>query len=160
MLPFARFILRQEAARSFAYGSNSTGSCALMSVCCCCTGVLTSSVQRLEEVCQSLIPAGKALTTVSAVRCLNVYLERLGALHTESSNLQDTMNRAFESGQFISIQPSLLAAVAYRAARERQGILPAWPTALAELTGWTGDNLADSDFDKALSTMRLFTSAA
>ena len=39
-------------------------------------------------------------------------------------------------GHFVSVQPSLLAAVAYQAEKERQGSLPAWPTALADLTGW------------------------
>ncbi len=130
--------------------------------CCCITGDLINFVKQLEGVCQSLTPTGSALTTVSAVRCLNVYLERLGALQAESTSLQDTINGAFESGQFVSVQPSMLAAVAYRVARERQGTLPAWPTALADMTGWRSDNTAqpDSEFDKACSMMRAFVGTA
>lgn len=93
------------------------------------------------------------------MRCLNVYLERLGALQAESTSLQDTINGAFESGQFVSVQPSMLAAVAYRVARERQGTLPAWPTALADMTGWRGEN-TDSEFDKACLIMRAFVGIA
>ena len=128
--------------------------------CCCITGDLINFVKQLERVCQSLTPTGSALTTVSAVRCLNVYLERLGALQAQSTSLQDTINGAFESGQFVSVQPSMLAAVAYQVARERQGTLPAWPTALADMTGWKGDNTADSKFDKACSMMRAFVGTA
>ena len=117
-------------------------------------------MQQLEGVCQSLTPAGSALTTVSAVRCLNVYLERLGALQAESTSLQDTINEAFESGQFVRVQPSMLAAAAYRVARGRQGTLPGWPTALADMTGWKGDDTADSEFDKACSMMRAFVGTA
>ena len=128
--------------------------------CCCITGDLINFVKQFEGVCQSLTPTGSALTTVSAVRCLNVYLERLGALQAESTGLQETINGAFESGQFVSVQPSMLAAVAYQVARERQGTLPAWPTALADMTGWRGDSSADSEFDKACSMMRAFVGTA
>ncbi|KAA6420971.1 MAG: hypothetical protein FRX49_09111 [Trebouxia sp. A1-2] len=122
-------------------------------------GDLINFVKQLDGVCRSLTPTGSALTTVSAVRCLNVYLERLGALQAESTSLQDTINGAFESGQFVSVQPSMLAAVAYRVARERQGTLPAWPTALADMTGWRGEN-TDSEFDKACLIMRAFVGIA
>ena len=136
-------------------------NCAVYTMACCCiTGDLINFVKQLEGVCQSLIPAGSALTTVSAVRCLNVYLERLGALQAQSTSLQDTINRAFDSGQFVSVQPSMLAAVAYQVTRERQGTLPAWPTALAAMTGWRGDNTADSEFDKACSIMQAFVGTA
>ncbi len=125
-----------------------------------CAGVLTETAARLEAVCQSLTPAGEALSTVSAVRCLDVYLERLGALQAASSGLQDTMTRAFDSGQFVNVQPSLLAAVAYRASRERQGVLPSWPTALADLTGWKSEESSDSEFHRALVLMREFVARA
>ena len=106
---------------------------------------------------------GFALTTVSAVRCLNVYLERLGLLSqsepgAQVSRLQRTIVRAFESAQFISVQPSLLAAVAYQAYKESQGVLPAWPSALADLTGWKGDCPRDSQFYRVLVAMRAFVS--
>ena len=103
------------------------------------------------------------MTTVSAVRCLNVYLERLGLLSqsvpgAEVSSLQRTIVRAFESARFISVQPSLLAAVAYQAYKESQGVLPAWPSALADLTGWRGDSPPDSEFHRVLVAMRAFVS--
>ncbi len=54
----------------------------------------------------------------------------------------------------------MLAAAAYRVAREGQGTVPAWPTALADMTGWKGDNTADSEFEKAGAIMRAFVGTA
>ena len=125
-----------------------------------CAGVLTSCIERLEGICRSLVP-GNALTIVSAVRCVNVYLERLGALALKSQNsqLEAVLVQAFESGQFVSVQTSLLAAAAYQNMQERKGVLPAWPTALAELTGLKGALASpESDFGRALVMMRAFVS--
>ncbi|DBB02769.1 TPA: hypothetical protein ACH3X1_013606 [Trebouxia sp. C0004] len=122
--------------------------------------VLPVAGHKIEGVCQSLTPTGSALVVVSAVRCLNVYLKQLGSLQPVSTSLQDTIHGAFESGQFVSVQPSMLAAVAYRVARERQGTLPAWPTALADMSGWRGDSTADSEFGKACSMMRAYVGTA
>lgn len=97
---------------------------------------------------------------MSAVRCLNVYLERLGALQSESSGLKSALVRAFESPLFVGVQPSLLAATAYQAQKERHGILPAWPSALADLTGWKRDSPQDSEFYRVLVAMRAFFTAA
>ena len=127
---------------------------AVQMVCCYITGDLINFVQQLRGLCKSLTPAGSALTTVFVVHCLNVYLERLGALQAETTSIQDTINGAFESGQFVSVQPSILAAAAYRVARKRQGTVPAWPTALADMTGWNGDSTADVEFEKASAIMR------
>lgn len=131
----------------------------------CTAGVLTQSVERVQLVFHTAAPVGQgfALTTVSAVRCLNVYLERLGLLSqsvpgAEVSSLQKTIVRAFESARFISVQPSLLAAVVYQACKESQGSLPAWPSALADLTGWKGDCPHDSQFYRVLVAMRAFVS--
>lgn len=129
--------------------------------------MLTHTVERLQHVFHAAAPIaeGFALTTVSAVRCLNVYLERLGALSqhapgAESSGLMSTITRAFESSLFVSVQPSLLAAVAYQAYKESQGILPAWPSALADLTGWKADSPFDSEFHKVLVAMRVLVADA
>lgn len=126
---------------------------------------MTHSVERIQRVFHTAAPVGEgfALTTVSAVRCLNVYLERLGLLSqivpgAEVSNLQRTIIKAFESAHFVSVQPSLLAAAAYRAYKEDQGILPAWPSALADLTGWRGESPHDSEFHSVLVAMRVFVS--
>ena len=122
-------------------------------------GVLNDAVGQIENLCQSLTPQGESLTTVSAVRCLNVYLERLQALQITTSDVQDTIHAAFESGDFVSVQPSLLAAVAFRAHKKRQGVLPVWPSALAELTGWD-DTVTESEFQSALLMMRNFIDRA
>ena len=78
-----------------------------------------------------------------------------------TSEIQATIVAVFESGHFVSVQPSLLAAVAYRAHRERQGVLPIWPTALQELTGWgksdpgtASETASESEFHDALVMMR------
>ena len=125
-------------------------------------GVLTASVERIQGVFQAAAPASDSngLATVSAARCLNVYLERLGALQADSSGLQDIIARAFESALFVSVQPSLLAAAAFQAYKESQGVLPAWPSALAELTGWKDDNSPESEFHRVLVSMRAFVTGA
>lgn len=128
----------------------------------CHAGVLTHSVERIEHVFHTATPADESigLTTVSAVRCLNVYLERLGALQAESSGLKSTILRAIESPLFVGVQPSLLAATGYQAHKESHGILPAWPSALADLTGWKGDSIHDSEFFRVLDAMRKFVTGA
>lgn len=118
---------------------------------------MDSTTDRLENLCQSLIPEGESLTTVSAVRCLNVYLERLGSLQVPSSHLQATIVAAFETGDFVSVHASMLAAVTYQAHKEQQGVLPHWPTALAELTGWDGGSSeSEPEYTEALQMMRSF----
>ena len=128
----------------------------------CSAGVLTHSLERIEGVFHTAAPSGESvgLTTVSAVRCLNVYLERLGALQSESAGLKRALVRAFESPLFVGVQPSLLAATAYQAQKESHGILPAWPSALADLTGWKGGSLHDSEFHRVLVAMRAFVTGA
>lgn len=125
------------------------------------TGVLAASVRHVKQAFVSMDPRGSqdALTTISATRCLKLYLERLGALDVDSSSVQDTVSRAFMSGQFVSIQPSLLAAVAYLGSREEQGLLPAWPWALADLTGWQGAEDSRDGFGTVLTMMRAFSRA-
>ena len=122
------------------------------------TGEVTALVQRLEQAFVSLTPEGThdALTTVSATRCLSMYRERLGALQMENTTLQSVVNSAFASGDFVSLQPSLLAAVAYLGTREQQGLLPAWPRALAELTGWQGADDSTDAFSSVMVKMRAF----
>lgn len=133
----------------------------------CTAGVLTRSVEHIERVLHTATPTGESigLTTVSAVRCLNVYLERLDTLNAravqaERSGLQSAIIKAFESPVFVSVQPSLLAAVAYHTYKESRGTLPAWPSALADLTGWTGGSPDDLEFHRVLVAMRAFVTDA
>lgn len=122
------------------------------------SGGVTAAVQRLEHALVSLTPEGTqdALTIVSATRCLSMYRERLGALQMEITDLQSVVTSAFASGNFVSVQPSLLAAVAYLGTREQQGLLPAWPRALAELTGWQGADDSTDAFSTVTVKMRAF----
>lgn len=80
----------------------------------------------------------------------------MGALDLDTSALQSLLDRAFASGQFVSIQPSLLAAVAVLAYREGQGLLPVWPWALADLTGWQGADDNTDGVDAIVAMMRAF----
>ena len=120
--------------------------------------VLAAKIQQVKQAFTSLSSDANqnTLTTISATRCLKLYLERLGALDMDSSELQNLLAEAFASGQFVDVQPSLLAAVAYLGSREGQGLLPTWPWALAELTGWQGVDDSTNGFDTVLAKMRTF----
>lgn len=129
---------------------------------CICAGALAASLQNVKEALEVLSPARPqdAVTPISATRCLKLYLERLGALDTDSSGLQRLIERAFASGQFVSIHPSLLAAAAYVGYQEKQGLLPVWPWALADLTGWQGPDDNTNGFSTVVGMIRLLSQEA
>ena len=63
-----------------------------------------------------------------------------------------TRVQAVCDGQCLGVKPSVLAAAALYMARVRHGVLPLWPTAMAQLIGTPAD-LADSDLMAAVALM-------
>ena len=84
---------------------------------------------------------------VSALRVLQLYLERLGCSPLALQQCQlvgvmaaaatDLARKAALSPAFAAFRPSLVAAACLLRAREALGLAPAWPRALQSMTGYS-----------------------
>jgi hypothetical protein len=82
-----------------------------------------------------------------ALRCLKLYLERLGFTFqpdgSSSSNqaaisdMIDLVSRAAMDAEFLNYRPTITAAAALYCERLQKGLLPFWPSSLASLTGYS-----------------------
>ena len=81
--------------------------------------------------------------TISTLRCLKLYLERLGCNFLDQESVQMAAGSAFalvremlSDMTFLNCRPSVIAAAIMYAERRHQGIIPFWPSMLAKLTGY------------------------
>ena len=81
--------------------------------------------------------------TISTLRCLKLYLERLGCKFMDQESLQMVAGSAFalvremlSDMTFLNCRPSVIAAAIMYAERRHQGVIPFWPSMLAKLTGY------------------------
>lgn len=81
-------------------------------------------------------------SSISALRVLKLFMERLGADFAGPEGLWPAAGSAFEllpgavcEASLRKEQPSLVAAAVLLAGRRAAGLSPFWPTALAALTG-------------------------
>jgi pentatricopeptide repeat domain-containing protein 1 len=88
------------------------------------------------------------VAVLQALRCLKLYLERLGFTFqpdgsSSSSNqaaISDTIDlvsRAAMDAEFLNYRPTITAAAALYCERLQKGLLPFWPSSLAGLTGYS-----------------------
>lgn len=95
-------------------------------------------VQQVQQL------MGGKCVSISPLRVLRLYLERLG-LHPDDAPSTPlvcgqalvVMNRAVLSPAFVGCPPSVVAMSVLYACRVAAGLLPAWPSALVALTGYT-----------------------
>ncbi|KAK9842201.1 hypothetical protein WJX81_000257 [Elliptochloris bilobata] len=87
---------------------------------------------------------GGDTATLSGLRCLKLYLRRLGAHRPDGSCDAEAAGEAvplcraaLADAEFLNFRPSVLAAALLYAERRGRGALPFWPAALAQLTGHT-----------------------
>lgn len=81
--------------------------------------------------------------TISTLRCLKLYLERLGCNSLDQESVQMIAGSAFalvremlSDMTFLNCRPSVIAAAIMYAERRNQGVIPFWPSMLAKLTGY------------------------
>ena len=105
------------------------------------TGLPLPALEQMEwNVCQIL---GNDTASISALRCLKLYYERLGAHHMDERTAStlvdksfDLVMKALEDMAFLNCRPSVIAAAILYVDRRDRGIIPFWPTMLAKLTGY------------------------
>ncbi|KAI7844476.1 hypothetical protein COHA_001936, partial [Chlorella ohadii] len=90
--------------------------------------------------------------SISALRCLTLYLERLGgeggaaaaagcsALDGSAlgADMLGLLREVLADEEFCNYRPSVTAAAVLLVARKSRGMAPYWPTALSSLTGYSG----------------------
>lgn len=81
--------------------------------------------------------------TISTLRCLKLYLERLGCNFLDQESVQMVAGSAcalvremLSDMTFLNCRPSVIAAAIMYAERRNQGVIPFWPSMLAKLTGY------------------------
>ncbi|WIA09188.1 hypothetical protein OEZ85_008599 [Tetradesmus obliquus] len=102
-----------------------------------------SPQQLLIAVAQVRQVLGGGCVTISAMRVLRLLLERLGVESDELSATRYVCGQALllagaaaQSAAFVGCPPSVVAVAVLCACRVAAGLLPAWPSALAALTGY------------------------
>ncbi|KAK9811789.1 hypothetical protein WJX72_010082 [[Myrmecia] bisecta] len=101
-----------------------------------------SALERMEN--NILLVLQHDTSCVSALHCLQIYAQRLGCNLASLESTKRTLgcavallNEALGDLGSLQYQASLSAAGALCAARKIQGLVPAWPSVLAGLTGLT-----------------------
>eukprot|EP00891_Asterochloris_glomerata_P006084 jgi/Astpho2/6084/Aster-04031 len=90
---------------------------------------------------------------ISAVRCLKLFLERLGCAFGEGDEAEHQqeavaqtlaiMARTLQDNASLNFRPSIIAAAVLYCARRGQGQTPFWPVALVALTGYSATQSAE-----------------
>lgn len=105
------------------------------------TGLPLPALDQMEWNVRQIL--GNDTASISALRCLKLYYERLGAHHMDSASAVALSNGAFdlvgsalEDMAFLNCRPSVIAAAILYVDRRARGVIPFWPTMLAKLTGY------------------------
>lgn len=86
------------------------------------------------------------LVCLQALRCLKLYLERLGCVFgrdgtcSNQADIQDTLEliaRAVTDNEFLNYRPTITAAAVLYCERLHKGHLPFWPSSLSGLTSYS-----------------------
>lgn len=105
------------------------------------TGLQAAVIQQMEWNVWRVLNNDTA--TISTLRCLKLYLERLGCNFLDQESVQMVAGSAFalvremlSDMTFLNCRPSVIAAAIMYAERRNQGVIPFWPSMLAKLTGY------------------------
>ncbi|KAK9815102.1 hypothetical protein WJX73_007516 [Symbiochloris irregularis] len=98
-------------------------------------GVVTQMEWQMRRV------LGNDTSAISTLRCLKLYLERLGCNFLDQESVQMLAGSAFSLVRdsisdmaFLNCRPSVIAAAIIYAERRARGIIPFWPSMLSKLT--------------------------
>ncbi|CAD7704480.1 unnamed protein product, partial [Ostreobium quekettii] len=105
------------------------------------TDCKASAVAKMEWNLRQVL--GGDTATISTLRCLKLYLERLGTNFLDPRSCAQVAGNAcalIEDSMvdvtFLNCRPSVVAAAIMYAERRSRGIIPFWPSMMAKLTGY------------------------
>ena len=104
-------------------------------------GVPAAAISSMESNVRHML--GNDTSAISTLRCLKLFLERLGSSCYDSmpvtlvaGNSLAVLTEALQSAAFLDIRPSLAAAALLTSCRKMIGSIPAWPSSLEQLTSY------------------------
>ena len=105
------------------------------------TGMPATAVEQMEWNVRQVL--GQDTAAISTLRCLKLYLERLGGHVMDKECASAMAGRAFflvdcclADMAFLNCRPSVIAAAVLYTDRRARGVIPFWPTMLAKVTGY------------------------
>lgn len=111
---------------------------AVVSAAC---GLPAPAVEQMEWNIRQVLSQDTA--AISTLRCLKLFLERMGAHHMDGPSAASLTGRAsalvndcLTDMAFLNCRPSVIAAALLYVERRSRGIIPFWPSMLAKLTGY------------------------
>lgn len=115
------------------------------------TGLQTGDIARASIFINKLLKGDTS--SISSLRVLKLYLERLGAefgeysqtLWSAAGTSLELLPKAVSHESFRGEEPSVVAAASLIAGRKAAGLSPFWPTSLQSLTGLNGKNSDGSE---------------
>jgi pentatricopeptide repeat domain-containing protein 1 len=114
-----------------------------LTLACCCSAAEFSAqaIQKMEFNVRNVLNDDTA--AISTMRCLRLYLERLGNAFLEPCSQHATsglslllVTEALYDTSLLNCRPSVVAAAILYAERRLRGSVPFWPSMLAKLTGY------------------------
>ncbi len=105
-------------------------------------GMPAAAISSMESNVRHIL--SNDTSAISTLRCLKLFLERLGSscydnmpITLVAGNSLAVLGEALQSSAFLELRPSLAAAALLCSCREMIGSIPAWPSALQQLTGYS-----------------------
>lgn len=105
------------------------------------TDCKASAIGKMEWNLRQVL--GSDTSAISTLRCIILYLERLGSHFLDASSVAaisggavELVERSMTDLTFLNCRPSVVAAAILYAERRSRGIIPFWPSMLAKLTGY------------------------
>jgi len=105
------------------------------------TGFPAAATEQMEWNIRQIL--GNDTAAISTLRCLKLYLERLGAHHMNAETAEALAGHSvclvddcLSDVAFLNCRPSVIAAAVLYTDRRARGVIPFWPTMLAKLTGY------------------------
>jgi len=105
------------------------------------TGLPANAIEQMEWNVKQVL--GQDTAAISTLRCLKLYLERLGGNSMDDKAAELLAGRAFSLADdclgemaFLNCRPSVVAAAVLYTDRRARGVIPFWPTMLAKVTGY------------------------
>ena len=119
-------------------------------------GMPATAISSMESNLRHIL--SNDTSAISTLRCLKLYLERLGSSCYDSmpvtlvaGNSLALLTEALQSPAFLEIRPSIAAAALLSSCREMIGSMPGWPSSLQQLTSY-GEG-SDTGFAAAQQTV-------
>lgn len=105
------------------------------------TDCKASAVGKMEWNLRHVL--GSDTSAISTLRCIKLYLERLGSHFLDDKSVDaisgsavGLVEKSMTDLTFLNCRPSVVAAAILYAERRSRGVIPYWPSILAKLTGY------------------------